>query len=245
MRFTTWTPPAVASEARRLRRRLWRAVEAQHVASTLRLVDNSAQQLLLERILESSKPPLPQSAANLHYLLGTPYRYPSPFGSRFRASTQPGVWYGAEHPRTACAELGYWRWRFLMDSTGLRELGPAPQTVFQAGIDGRIVDLTLPPFDRDREQWTDPADYSATQQFAIAAREAGVSAIRYESVRDPQHAAAVAVLRPEVFRPAQPLQQQIWFLTVKRDLVTWQREAAVFEFATSGPRAEDSPAPQS
>ena len=106
MRFTTWTPPAVASEARRLRRRLWRAVEAQHVVSTLRLVDNAAEQIQLERILEASKPPLPVPAARLHYLLGTPYRYPAPVGSRFRAPTEPGVWYGAEHVRTACADHG-------------------------------------------------------------------------------------------------------------------------------------------
>lgn len=231
MRSTTWTPPAVASEARRLRRRLWRAVEAQHVVSTLRLVENAAEQLQLERILEANKPPLPAPAAQLHYLLATPFRYPSPFGSRFRAPTEPGVWYGAENVRTACAELGYWRWRFMTDSTGLSELGPSPQTVFQAGVDGRTVDLTQPPLTRDRDLWTLPADYSATQQFAAMAREAGASAIRYESVRDPQHAAAVAVLRAEIFKPLRPLQQQSWFLHVKRDLVTWQRESEVFEFA--------------
>lgn len=237
MRFTTWTPPAVASEARRLRRRLWRAVEAQHVVSTLRLVDNAAEQIQLERILEASKPPLPVPAARLHYLLGTPYRYPAPVGSRFRAPTEPGVWYGAEHVRTACAELGYWRWRFLTDSAGLTELGPAPQTVFQAGIDGRVVDLTQPPFVRERAQWTDPADYAPTQHFAAAAREAGASAIRYESVRDPEHGAAVAVLRAEIFRPTRPLQQQSWFLTVRQELVTWQREAEVMEFRYSRPEA--------
>ncbi len=231
MRSTTWTPPAVASEGRRLRRRLWRAVEAQHLVSTLRLVENAAEQLLLERILEASKPPLPAPAARLHYLLGTPFRYPSPFGSRFRAPTQPGVWYGAEHVRTACAELGYWRWRFLTDSAGLSELGPAPQTVFQAGIDGRVVDLTLAPFKRQRALWTHGSDYGPTQDFASVAREAGVSAIRYESVRDPQHGPAIAVLRAEVFKPVRPLQQQSWFLHVKRELVTWQRETEVHEFA--------------
>jgi RES domain len=230
VRSTTWTPPAVASEARRLRRRLWRAVEAQHIASTLRLVANAAQQGLLEEILEASKPPLPPEAARLHYLLGTPFRYPAPIGSRFRAPTEPGVWYGAEHVRTACAELGYWRWRFLTDSEGLRELGPAPQTVFQAGIDGRVVDLTRAPFKRERARWTDRNDYGATQQLAVIIREAGVSAIRYESVRDPEHAAAVVVLRAEIFKPARPLEQQSWFLTVKRERVTWQREEEVFEF---------------
>lgn len=230
MRFTTWTPRAVESEITRLRRRLWRAVEAQHVASTLRLVSTAEEQLLLERILEASKPPLPPAAKKLHYLLGTPFRYPAPFGSRFRSPAESGVWYGAEAPRTACAELGYWRWRFLMDAPALGGLGPSPQTVFQAGIDARSVDLTRAPFTRDRAAWTDPADYTATQRFAVVARAAEAWAIRYQSVRDPEAGPACAVLRPEAFKPHRPLQQQVWFLTVKRERVTWQREGEALEF---------------
>lgn len=230
MRSSTWTPRAVASEARRLRRRLWRAVEAQHVVSTLRLVATAAEQAVLERVLEASKPPLPAEAEHLHYLLATPFRYPAPVGSRFRAPTEPGVWYGAEHVRTACAELGYWRWRFLTDSEALSELGPAPQTVFQAGIDAHTVDLTLAPFKSERARWTHGSDYAPTQAFASVAREGEVGAIRYESVRDPEHAPAIAVLRAAVFKPFRPLQQQIWFLTVKRERVTWQREGELYEF---------------
>ena len=101
MPSTTWTPHAVGSELFRLRRRLWRAVEAQHIASTLRLVATADEQLALERILESSKPPVPPEAARLHYLLATPFRYPSPLGSRFRAPTELGVWYGTEVLRSA------------------------------------------------------------------------------------------------------------------------------------------------
>ncbi|MEA3158569.1 MAG: hypothetical protein QOD95_117, partial [Gammaproteobacteria bacterium] len=85
------TPHAVASEAGRATRRLWRAVEAQHIASTLRLVANIEEQLVLERVLEKSKPAVPDDAADLHYLLATPFRYASPIGSRFRAPADPGV----------------------------------------------------------------------------------------------------------------------------------------------------------
>jgi hypothetical protein len=226
----TWTPRAVASEAARLRRRLWRAVEAQHIASTLRLVATADEQLVLERILEASKPPIPPEAVRLHYLLATPFRYPSPFGSRFRSPTDPGVWYGTEEVRTACAELGYWRWRFLTDSESLASLGPSPQTVFRAGIDAKAVDLTRAPLKRAHAQWTHRMSYTATQDLATLAREANVGAIRYESVRDPEHAAAVAVLRPQSFTPPKPLEQVTWFLTVKRTRVTWQREGAAFEF---------------
>jgi RES domain len=227
----TWTPPAVASEASRATRRLWRAVEAQHIASTLRLVAGIEEQSVLESILDKSKPALPQDAADLHYLLATPFRYASPIGSRFRAPADAGVWYGAEKERTACAELGFWRWRFLMDSAGLDSLGPSPQTVFRAGIDGRLVDLTSAPFKRARASWTDPSDYAACQRFTRIAREAKVDAIRYESVRDPEHAGAVAVLQPSCFKPRAPLEQRIWLLTVRPEAAIWQRDGASHEFA--------------
>jgi hypothetical protein len=226
----TWTPPAVGSEARRATRRLWRAVEAQHIASTLRLVANVEEQLVLERILDQSKPVLPKHAADLHYLLATPFRYASPIGSRFRASGDPGVWYGAEKERTACAELGFWRWRFLMDSQGLDSLGPSPQTVFRAAIDGRMVDLTEAPFKRARSEWTDPNSYAGSQRFAHVARQANVDAIRYESVRDPEHGGAVAVLQPSCFKPRLPWDQRIWLLTVRPDAAIWQREGQSHEF---------------
>jgi hypothetical protein len=226
----TWTPRAVESEARRAQRRLWRAVEAQHIASTLRLVANVEEQLMLERLLDRSKPPLPSDTSGLHYLLATPFRYSSPIGSRFREPAESGIWYGAEAQRTACAELGFWRWRFLMDSDALQTLGPSPQTVFRAGVDGRLVDLTQPPFKRARAQWTDPDDYAPSQGFARVARQANVDAIRYESVRDPKHGAAVAVLRPSCFKPRKPLEQHTWLLTVRRAAVVWQREGESFEF---------------
>jgi hypothetical protein len=226
----TWTPRAVASEAVRAHRRLWRAVEAQHVASTLRLVANVEEQLVLERLLDQSKPPLPSEAGGLHYLLATPFRYSSPIGSRFRAPADFGIWYGAEAQRTACAELGFWRWRFLTDSEGLDGIGPSPQTVFRAGIDVRLIDLTRPPFMRSRAVWTHPADYGPTQDLARVARGEDIDAIRYESVRDEEHGAAVAVLRPTCFKPRKPLEQQAWFLTVRRTAVIWQREGQTFEF---------------
>jgi hypothetical protein len=117
-----------------------------------------------------------------------------------------------------------------MDSDALQTLGPSPQTVFRAGVDGRLVDLTQPPFKRARAQWTDPDDYAPSQGFARVARQANVDAIRYESVRDPKHGAAVAVLRPSCFKPRKPLEQHTWLLTVRRAAVVWQREGESFEF---------------
>jgi len=228
---TTWTPRAVASEAARVRLAPWRAVEAQHIAATRRLVDSLEEQAALEAILERAKPPAP---ARLHYLLATPFRYP-PWsrGSRFRSPADPGVLYAAEERRSACAELGYWRWRFLTDSAGLTGLGPSAQTLFQVKVSGSGVDLRRKPFARDAKKWTHPDDYGPTQAFAAAAREAGVNVIRYASVRDPQHAGCAAILNPGAFASPQPIAYQTWFLTVTKTASAWQRDAERFEFVWS------------
>jgi hypothetical protein len=233
---TTWTPAAVASEASRWQGRLWRAVEAQHRVSTLRLVDTLREQAQLEQLLETSKPALPANAAALHYLLITPFRYPShhPGGSRFRSATDTGVFYGADERRTACAELGYWRWRFLQDSPALLRLEALPHTLFQAEVAATTVDLTRAPFARDAEWWTAPQDYAACQQLGAAARSANIDVIRYQSVRDPEHGLCTAVLTPAVFTAA-PLVEQTWRLSVTRERIQWQRDSALhlenFEFA--------------
>ena len=65
---------------------------------------------------------------------------------------------------------------------------------------------------------------------ARVAHQAAIDAIRYESVRDPEHGAAVAVLRPSCFKPRKLLEQHTWFLTVRRGAVIWQREGETFEF---------------
>lgn len=229
MSSTTWTPAAVASEGRSWQGRLWRAVEAQHRASTLRLVDTLAEQAQLESLLEASKPALPADSRPHHYLLLTPFRYPSmyPGGSRFRAITDPGVFYGADEVRTACAELGYWRWRFLMDSPGLERLAALPHTVFQAGAAGIALDLTRPPFAASAVHWTAPRDYTACQQLARAARAARIELIRYRSVRDPDAGTCVAVLVSAVLA-SEPLQEQTWRLAVTRQRVQWQRDSVLY-----------------
>jgi hypothetical protein len=223
-----WTPPAVASEASTLRQDLWRAVEAQHVVATRALVDTLAEQHVLERILDDGKPPVPPDAEPLHYLLFTPFRYaPPPGGSRFRGPTDPGVFYAAEAVRTACAELGYWRWRHLLDSPALQAMPTKPQTVFRVKLATRAVDLRDPPFVRDRRTWTHPSDYGGCQRFGVIAREAGIGVIRYESVRDPQHGGCGAVLDPRAFARPVPLEQQTWMLSVSRERVAWQRTHVV------------------
>ena len=231
MSSSTWTPRAVASKATRATVRLWRAVEAQHVASTLRLVDDLEEQRALEEILDVTKPPVPAPARGLHYLLFTPFRYRSPYPSRFRDVNDPGVFYGAQTVRTACAELGYWRWRFLRDSQGLVQLGPAPQTLFEVCARALTVDLQRLPYSRDAALWRHPRDYSATQEFGRVARRANIGLIRYASVRDPQPGICGAVLRADIFSPPRPVSPtQTWILTVTADFAVWQRDREAYDF---------------
>ena len=159
-------------------------VEAQHLATTMKLVDTAEEQDILEAILEESKPPLPPDVVGLGYLLASPFRHaPLAPGSRFRSPTDPGVFYGAGTIRTSAAEIGFWRWKFLQETEGLKRLGPAAHTAFSAPIDTTTVDLRLAPFDKDAAVWSHPSDYSRTQAFARVARQAGAGAILYGSVR--------------------------------------------------------------
>ncbi|HEV8019430.1 MAG TPA: RES family NAD+ phosphorylase [Steroidobacteraceae bacterium] len=215
--MTTWTPRALGSEARAYGGVLWRVVEAQHTASTMRLVDALEEQAALEAILEESKPPLPPAVQRLHYLLATPFRYRPPVGSRFRAPFDGGVWYGAETLRTALAEKSYWRLRFLLDSPGTPDLKPVPHTAFRAAVRSTAsVDLTAAPFVRERATWISRTGYQETQAFARAARAAHIELIRYESVRDPQQAACAAVLDPAAFGRGRPRGQETWFIAASR-----------------------------
>ncbi len=233
MPANTWTPIALASEARPWEGGGWRAVEAQHKVATMSLVHGSlADQKLLEDILEEVKPVLPADAQELHWLLSTPFRYyPLPDGSRFRRRGDPGVFYGAEDRETACAESGYWRLRMWMDSEGLSGQQKAvPITLFEfCAATDKSIDLTVPPLSVDREIWTASAVYGSTQLLADDAREAGVEVIRYASVRNPG-SYCLALLTPQVFRRVKAPywgSQQTWTLLIEPpNLVVWQRDIA-------------------
>lgn len=219
----------------------WRAVEAQYKNATIALTHgNVGDQALLEDILEESKPYLPVDVAGLHFLLATPFRYRPlpPVGSRFRRREDPGAFYGAEDVKTACAEAGYWRFRFWMDSAALRALPESfPMTLFEFhGSTTAMIDLTKKPFASDRKKWIHPTDYTATQQLALEARSDGIEVIRSESVRNSPDGRCLTILSANVFKGvAEPYrhQQQSWNLFIQPPhLAVWQRslDGETFEF---------------
>ncbi|MDO8961875.1 MAG: RES family NAD+ phosphorylase [Methylophilus sp.] len=225
MSYTTWTPHAVSSEVFAWQALAWRMVEAQHVASTMKLVDTAAEQTILEALLDSNKPPYAANTQELDYLLATPFRYPTRAGgSRFRSPNDPGVFYGAETVRTAAAELGYWRWKFLMDVPALNHIEPVPHTAFQVALATQAIDLRNEPFNQD-PAWQDKTNYSQTQALASSAREINLGAIIYTSVRNPEPAWCVAVLTPLAFAEPKPkVERQTWWLAVNTKEVIWRRD---------------------
>lgn len=199
----------------------WRGVESQSQIATLSLVDSRAEHDALEEMLEASKPPLPEDAVGLSYLLFTPFRYTSPYPSRFRRPHEAGIWYGADSVQTVCAETAYWRHRFVLDSSGLAKSGDAVltrHTLFQARVKGRAFDLTASPWDAGRAIWTDGRRYESTHAVAVDARARGVAWIRYESVRQPGRRCA-AVLSPRALASAAPFNFKEWACSATRSRV--------------------------
>jgi hypothetical protein len=235
-----WTPTALASETHAASGRLWRVVEHQYTISSRKVVDTDAEQAVLETLLEATKPNYPAECEHLDYLLKTPFRYhPVPPGSRFRRpGPGPGVFYACEDRRTALAEMVYWRYRFFHASPGT----PLPRHAEQLTLFGvayeatRALDLTRPPLHREHGTWTDPCDYTGTQQLAEAARRAGVESLRYASVRDPATGYNVALLACRVFCDPAPGPLQSWSLYLSDLEATCRRtvSAEVYAFARDG-----------
>jgi len=188
----------------------------------MRLVDSLPEQEILERLLEQTKPPVPELGRNFHYLLSTPFRYPSPYGSRFRRPRQrEGVFYSSEDAATAICEVAFYKFLFRADAPDAAiPSNPIEHTVFGTACETRdAIDLTSPPFDSDAASWELLDQYGPCQDLADSARTAGVQAIRYRCVRDILRRANVAILSPGAFAETKPRTQQSWRLLVKAELI--------------------------
>ena len=215
MPFTTWTRAALSSSARPLSGICWRAVEAQHHVSTLKLVDTLDEQEHLENLIEATKPLVPPECRHLHYLLATPFRYGAvyPMGSRFRrAGMTEGVFYAAESPETTIAELTFHRLLFFAESPDTPwPMNPADYTAFAAEYRTRkAINLTRGHFKTQSAGWAHLTDYSQCQALAEIARMAAIEIIRYRSVRDPQRGMNLALLTCRAFAKPEPVRLQTW-----------------------------------
>ncbi len=219
MSLPIWTPDELLSERKAHSSDCWRLVEAQHHVSTMKLTDTLREQVVLEQLLEETKPVLPPDAKSLHYLLAAPFRYgaPYPHGSRFRrAGRTPGVFYGSLHPQTAVAEITFHRLLFYAESPmTLWPTNAAEYTAFNAPLHSSFaLNLTLPPLSRDETFWSDKQNYDACQRLADLARAAKFDLVIYSSIRDPKKRLNFALLSPTPFVHAKPATFQTWHIKV-------------------------------
>ena len=233
MSSASWNPDWVHEFTADLRMPAFRMVETQYVAATMRLVDSADEQQMLEDMLETSKPPLPPQASGLHYLLAAPFRYVPQTGSRFRAVNSPGIWYGADDAYCACAEIAYWRQRFLLDSAGLMKQSLSTEhSMYEAMVQGRALDLLSHPWVLAQALWMHPCDFTETQKLATLVRDSQteVSWIRYASVRARDHVCA-AVFDPRSLTMVTPEgRYEQWHCHTTADRVTLSNGRARFDF---------------
>ncbi len=193
---------------------LVRVVESQEQVATNNLVETLDEQHLLEQLLEGNKPLYEPDTSGLHYLLATPFRYPPlKYGSRFGKNTEPALFYGARQLPTALAETAYYR---LVFWRGMAQPPPSGKfvtqhTVFGAAYhSGRGLSLQLPPFDKYREQLSDPGSYQLTQQLGSEIRAFATEAIEFVSARDSGGGINVALFTAKALASKSPAFQQSW-----------------------------------
>lgn len=216
---------------------LLRLVESQEQVATSTLVDDLAEQALLEDLLDATKPAVPPQAAGLHYLLSTPFRYPPlRHGSRFGGRFEPSLFYGARVLETVLAEAAYYRFVFW---TGMATPPASRRLVTQHALlraryrGQRGVNLSEPPCAGYAEVLTHPSDYGPTQALGRALREAGVDAFEFSSARDPGRGLNVALFAPTALVSRRPLGLQPWLCETRADQVSFSGDGGRILFGFS------------
>lgn len=232
-----WTLCDGASHIRAISDDFVRIVESQQQIATTQIVDNLEEQNLLELLLDQNKPPLPQMALHLHYLLATPFRYPPLIhGSRFGQRHECSLFYASKSLATLLAEASYYRFIFWY---GMLEPPPSRQFITEHTVFGgryyseRGVQLHQAPFTQYTAQLADPAHYNVTQQLGTSMRSQGIEAIEYVSARDREGGINVALFTPEALSVNEPLFAELWICSTSQNVVRFSNRAVqtVFSFA--------------
>jgi hypothetical protein len=140
---------------------------------------------------------------------------------------------------TAVAEAVWGALSFYAASPGTpMPRRPVEHTAIEAEIAAPLaVDLTAPGW-VGKGRWDDPDDYADCLVLADRVRADGVEAIRYASVRDPDHRANVAVLSCAAFARPAPVAAQTWRIMLTPALVRahceTRRESHMFAVTRAG-----------
>ena len=189
------------------------------------LVDTIDEQLILEQLIESSKPPVPESKKKktYHYLIQTAFRYPPlEHGSRFGVNTEPGIFYASLDIQTALAETAFYRRLFWqgMESPPPGKRIVTAHTSFEVTLSTKLaIRLEGRPFSRHQTLLTHTADYQATQKLGALMREAGVEAFTFQSAREQGLNVGIFIIDAIINKAPKHLQQ--WACTTMETGVTF------------------------
>jgi hypothetical protein len=222
MSRSIWTRCAGSSEVRGLTLDAWRVVESQYVVSTRKLVDSDEEQRLLEELIDGVKPPMPEGPEfrGLHYLLFTPFRY----GSRFGTTGERGIWYGAKELGTCFAEVAYYRLLFLQGTEAKLDPVTVELTSFAAKVSTRCgVDLTKAPFAAFEAELASKTSYAATHALGAEMRAAGIEVFLFRAARATKKGTNVGLFTPAFARKT-PKSFETWLCTADRSKVELVRK---------------------
>ena len=236
-----WTQCAGSSRLAPLGLDVWRVVESQFITSTRKLVDSDDEQEVLERLIETVKPPIPADRAlsRLHFLLFTPFRHPPLLhGSRFGTRAERGIWYGSLLLPTAFAEVAYYRLVFLAGTAAQLGTVTVELSAFRIPVRTRRgVDLTAPPFAAHTRWISSKTSYTASQRLGRDMRASSVEVAVYVSARDAQGSKNVALFAP-AFARRTPAAFSTWVCTATRQRVEVSKKDVLHKQRFAFPREQ-------
>lgn len=234
---SNWSKLIEQAPAGLLSGQLWCIVESQSQVATLDLVDTLQEQAVLEQMLETSKLPQPASAENLHYLLASPFRYPSlPWGSRFGNRHEPGIFYGAIEIETLLAETAFYR---LLFWHGMSIPPPEDRLITQHDVFSLQYScnpglrLRQQPFKGCLRDITNPEDYRASQALGSEMRKFEIQGFEFPSARCPKSGSNIGMFSPRGLVSHRPENQQHWVCETASKMVRFRGDGKLLEFSQS------------
>lgn len=217
-----WAASLAEAKPLRLSGLLLRLVESQEQVATNQLVSSLDRQVVLEEMLEATKPRMRAGTERLHYLLATPFRYPPlKHGSRFGGRSEPSLFYGALETRTVLAETAYYRFLFWhgMVTPPAGKLDTQHTLFGAAYYTNKGLQLQALPFVTHSDVLCSPSDYGASQALGTDMRAAGVEAFEFISARDPEGGINVALFTGAALSGNDPVFQAAWLCELTGEYV--------------------------
>jgi len=207
-----------------IQRQVYRIVENQQQIATTHIVDTLEEQLLLEEMIEKTKPELAKNLSNRHYLMSTPFRYPPlRYGSRFGTRYQPSLFYGSLSKETLFAESSFYRFVFWygMQTPPKSQKLMTQHTVFSVDIKFKSgLVLQGEPFSKYKSQLRHKQKYSDTQLLGRQMREHKVVGFEFASARCDE-GVNVGLFSIDAISSKKPKLEEAWLCETRANAVVY------------------------